>query len=92
MTAIQPAQERVAVKFAYLGLLFVVCWAACFLLALGPGHEGFSLLALAGAFGSAVFPWLVGGAVAFVAGRRGRPAALAVCLIAVAALWIAPRL
>jgi hypothetical protein len=92
MMAVQPAQERVAGKFAYLGLLFAVCWTACFLLAVGPGHEGFDLLTLAGALGSAVFPWCIGGAVAFIAGRKGRPAALAVCLIAVAALFIVPRL
>ena len=92
MSAVQSARERAVGKFAYLALLFAVCWTACFLLAVGPGHEGVSLLALAGAFGSAVFPWCVGGAVAFIAGRRGRPAALAVCLLAVAALFIVPRL
>ncbi|HEY3812718.1 MAG TPA: hypothetical protein VGL66_05795 [Caulobacteraceae bacterium] len=92
MTAIQPARERISGKFAYLGLLFAVCWAACFVLALGPGHEGFGLFAMAGALGSAVFPWCLGGAVAFIFGRKGRPAALAICLLAVAALWIVPRL
>ena len=92
MTAIQPARERTAGKFAYLGLLFAVCWTACFLLAVGPGHEDVGLLALAGALGSAVFPWCVGGAVAFIAGRKGRPAALAICLTAAAALFIVPRL
>ena len=92
MTAVHPARERAAGKFAYLGLLFAVCWIACLLLAVGPGHESFGALALAGALGSAVFPWCVGAAVAFVSGRNGRPIALAVCLAAVAALWIAPRL
>ncbi|HWE44902.1 MAG TPA: hypothetical protein VG407_02650 [Caulobacteraceae bacterium] len=92
MTAVQSVRERAAVKVAYLALLFAAAWAACFLLALGPGHEQFGALAMAGALGSAVFPWCVGAAIVFVSGRNGRPVALAVCLIAVAALWIAPRL
>ena len=92
MTAVQPARERASGKLIYLGLLFVVSFTACFLLALGPGHESFGMLAAAGALGSAVFPWCVGAAIAFISGRNGRPVALAVCLIAVAALWIVPRL
>ncbi len=92
MTAVQPARERAVGKFAYLGLLFAVCWTACFLLAVGPGHEDVGLLALAGALGSAVFPWCVGAGIAFAFGRNGRPVALAVCLLAVAALFILPRL
>jgi hypothetical protein len=92
MSAIQPAADRIGAKFIFLGVLFAICWIATLLLTIGPGHEAFGALAMAGSFGAAVAPWCAGAAITAISGRSGRPVALVVCLLAVAALWIAPRL
>jgi hypothetical protein len=92
MSASKAVKESLAGKLGFLALLFAVCWGVCLILALSLGHEALGGLAAAGAFGAAVFPWCLGGAVALMSGRRGRAVALVLSVVAIGALWMAPRL
>lgn len=59
-------------RLPFLAMLFVGCWAMALASALSVDREGFGVLAVAGAFGAAVFPWILGGAGYLLSGRAGR--------------------
>src|SRR3569832_138804 len=59
-------------RLRFVAALFIGCWAMALAVALSVDCVGFGLLAVAGAFGAAVFPWIAGATGCLLSGRAGR--------------------
>jgi hypothetical protein len=79
-------------RFAFIGMLFLLCWAVALLVEIGVDREGLGLLSLSGSFGAAVFPWMTGVAGFLLAGRAGRFVGPVASVLVFGALAVIQRL
>jgi hypothetical protein len=79
-------------RLRFVAALFMGCWAMALAVALSVDREGFGLLAVAGAFGAAVFPWIAGVTGYLLSGRAGRWVGPAVSVAVFLTLGLAEHL
>jgi hypothetical protein len=79
-------------RFAFIGMLFLMCWAVALLTEISIDREGLGLLSLSGSFGAAVFPWMTGVAGFLLAGRAGRFVGPVASVLVFGALAVIQRL